>query len=697
VDSGPLSPTTVTEAAPDFLPAYLSNGVVGLRVRDVPLLNGVAVLNGLAAEHPVTQIECTPHAPYPLGGDLRVGAMRMSDHLPCVRFIDQHYDFSCGELTSRFAFAARDATATVEVLTFCSRTQPALVLQRVAVRVDRACELELSAKLDPRSVPGRWVRRYVELPGDDDPPVDGALRWETLGGLATCGLAYSTTADADAERSRATWDTEQPLVTNYCFDARRTTAYTMWHLTALVPSDAHHQPELHAIRLVARAARAGFDRLRRENRAEWDDLWRGRVRILGGDERWQGMVDAAFYYLNSSAHASSLSGTHIFGLAQWHDYHYFYGHVMWDIEAFALPVLLVTQPGAAAALLDYRSRSLPAARANAQMNGFRGAQFPWQSAPLRGEEAAPGGGSAAAHEHHVTPNVALAFAKFAHATGDRLFDREKAWPVLSGAAEWIESRVTSTERGFEINEAYGVAEREEVSDNAAYMNLTAKLALQEAVACAVRNQLPAGLAWAKIAAGLVVPIDDRTGVIQDHDDFDPSEEKGATPSALAAIFPAGFRAGEAVERATIEYYLGLADEYVGSPMLSALYPTWAAWIGDRRRAARFLEEGYAKFTSDRFMNVHEYRPDRFPEQTVSGPFVANLAGMLLNCYYGFPGIELSSEDPATWPRRPVVMPRGWDGIEVESLRVRGRRAHLIACHGDSSARLEFHDASPSTS
>ena len=672
MNDGPISPQPVTEAGPDFLPAYLSNGVIGLRVREIPLLSGVAVLNGLAGEHPVTQVECTPHVPYPLSGDLRVGGMRMSDHLSCVRFIEQRYDFACGELTSRFAFVARDATAEVEVVTFCSRTHPAVVLQQVAVRVDRACELEISAKVDPRSVPGRWKRRYVELPGDDDPPVDGALRWETLGGLATCGVAYSTSADKAGERTHATWDTEAPLVTSYRYDARRTTTYAMQHLTALVPSESHHQPDLQAIRLAARAADSGFDRLRRENRTEWEDLWRGRVVIHGADDRWQGMVDAAFYYLNASVHASSLSGTHIFGLAQWHDYHYFYGHVMWDVEAFALPVLLVTQPRAAAAVLDYRSRSLPAARQNAQMNGLGGVQFPWQAAPSRGEEAAPGGGSAAAHEHHVSPNVALAFAKYVHATGDTSFDRDMAWPVLAGVAEWIESRATRTARGFEILEAYGIAEREEVSDNSAYVNITAKLALQEAVACAARNQFTAADSWAKIAAGLVIPMDDKTGVIQDHDGFDPGEEKGATPAALAAFFPAGFHVGEAVERATIEFYLERADEYLGSPMLSALYPTWAARIGDRRRAARFLEEGYAKFTSDRFMNVHEYRPDRFPEQTVSGPFIANLSAMLLNCYYGLPGIELSSDDPAAWAQRPIVLPKGWDSIEVESLWIRGR-------------------------
>jgi hypothetical protein len=188
----------------------------------------------------------------------------------------------------------------------------------------------------------------------------------------------------------------------------------------------------------------------------------------------------------------------------------------------------------------------------------------------------------------------------------------------------------------------------------------------------------------------VIPVDADTGIIHDHDGYRPDEEKGATPAALAAFFPAGYRADATIERHTTDFYLGLADDYLGSPMLSALYPTWASRIGDRERAARFLEEGYAKFTSDRFMNIHEYRSDKFPEQPVSGPFLANLAGALLNCYYGLPGLEPDSDDPTTWTRRTVVIPAGWDGIEVESLWIRGRRARLCAYHGQATAQLEYH-------
>ena len=61
----------------DHLPAYVSNGVIGLRVPGVPLRPGLAMLNGLAALHPVLGIEYSPESPYPLAGDLAVGGVRL--------------------------------------------------------------------------------------------------------------------------------------------------------------------------------------------------------------------------------------------------------------------------------------------------------------------------------------------------------------------------------------------------------------------------------------------------------------------------------------------------------------------------------------------------------------------------------------------------------------------------------------------
>ena len=132
----------------------------------------------------------------------------------------------------------------------------------------------------------------------------------------------------------------------------------------------------------------------------------------------------------------------------------------------------------------------------------------------------------------------------------------------------------------------------------------------------------------------------------------------------------------------------MADGYLGSPMLSALYGVWAARLGDRAQSARLFEEGYAAFVSDRFLNTHEYREDRFPEQPVAGPFFANLGGFLLGCLYGLPGLRIGPGTPESWCERPVVMPEGWDGIAVERIWVRGQPAALVARHGDARATID---------
>ena len=149
-------------------------------------------------------------------------------------------------------------------------------------------------------------------------------------------------------------------------------------------------------------------------------------------------------------HPSAPASTSIYGLATWRNYHYYYGHVMWDIESFCVPPLLATQPDAAETLLEFRLQTLRAARGNAKLHGRRGIQFPWESGPLHGEEASPGMGHASWHEDHVSLDIAMAFAQFAHATGDRPFLADGASRVLYGVADWIASRVTPHARRLRL-------------------------------------------------------------------------------------------------------------------------------------------------------------------------------------------------------------------------------------------------------
>ncbi|MBV9577646.1 MAG: hypothetical protein JO057_03545 [Chloroflexi bacterium] len=139
-------------------------------------------------------------------------------------------------------------------------------------------------------------------------------------------------------------------------------------------------------------------------------------------------------------------------------------------------------------------------------------------------------------EDHVSPDVALGFARYAHATADERFRRDGAWRVLQGVADWIVSRVTRTGRGYELKDVMGIAETQQPIDNNAYTTMISTVVLREAIACARQIGAPWPPIWQEVADHLVLPRGTNTCRLVSHDDFDPSEDKGATPDRSPAFF-----------------------------------------------------------------------------------------------------------------------------------------------------------------
>jgi trehalose/maltose hydrolase-like predicted phosphorylase len=683
----PINPPAARGPRNGDLPAYVGNGLIGLRVREQPLQPGMSIVSGFAGEHPERRVEAAAPAPYPLAGDIALNKVWLGDQPSAVSDLVQAYDFSAGELTSRFRYVAAGVVAEVEVVTFASRSAPSVVLQEITVRADQPCELALRAVVETAGVRGRAARRRTDTPGEPQPACDGSLLWEAEGGLSTCGFALATElVGGEAARSVQSWDASGPLRTEYRLRARSDRPVRLRQLVAILPSVLHDRPDEEAVRRVARAQASGFETLRRRNREAWSEIWKGRIVVHGALREHQAMIDAAVFYLNCSTHKASPSATSIFGLATWHDYNYYFGHVMWDVDAFCVPPLLFFQPDAARAILDFRTRGLGAARSIARLSGRDGVQFPWEAAPLSGQEASPGGGDGAAHEDHGSLHTARAFGLYADVTGDEAFLREDAWPVLSGVADWIVSRATRTGRGLEILRATGPAEVPDPPDNDAFTVMAAIQVLRRATRAAEQTGKAAPPEWATAAEDLYLPIRS-DGVIAAHDGFRVSEPKGATPSPLAGLFPYDHPASERERRNTLDFYLKHWGEYVGAPMFPALYTTWAAMAGDRDLSLKLFEEGYAAYDQGRFHQCLEYRPDHPDSQVKAGPFFANLGGMLMGLMLGLTGIVVDDDDPQTWPRRRVVLPSGWTAIEIERVWVRGRPMRLLASHGAERADL----------
>jgi hypothetical protein len=703
--STPISPPRLTEPTPDRLLAYLGNGFLGLRVGRIPWFDGLAIVNGFWGRHPKDGIPAFALAPYPLGGDLRIGDTWASERQGAVRFVAQALDFATGELTSRFVVAIGRVHADVEVRTFVSRTDPALALQEVAVTCDRDASLAIRATASTFDLPGRWLG-HGAIPRGQPETADAWLLWEGMGGASRCGLAMasrpvpgddaaaadgsggtSATTTSRDRRSRVDSDEDRGrLSVTTPVEARAGRRVRVRTLVGLVPDRAHPRPERQAGRLVARGLGRGWDELAAANGRAWTELWRGRP-LLDAPDEWQRWSDASFFYLHSSVSRSSLASTGVFGLAYAPDYHYYRGHVMWDIESLAFPPLVLTDPEAAAAILDFRHRTADAAHALAAVHGYAGLMYPWEADFDIGAEAVPRWSKT--DKDHVSLDVGLAFLLYAQIAGDRLHAREVGLPIVRGVADWLRSRLERTSRGFEIRSVRGPAEAFDPIDNNAWVNAAAITFLRRAAAFVRWLGEEPPPAWEAIAAQIVIPVDPRSGAIRNHDDHRVDEPLGETPEAAAAFFPLGYRDRPEVEAATLRHALRhQVDRYVGTPMFSSLLGVFAAWQGRRRRATELFERGYSAFFDDPFLAPDEYpaADERFPQ---ASPMMANLGAFLGSLLYGLPGILPSFDEPSTWPERRIVLPAGWRSIEVERLWVRGRPAHLVAKHGADAARLEL--------
>ena len=151
----PISPSPVTDYRPEFLPAYVANGVVGLRVPRIPQIDGLASSTAFAGIDGASGAEGFARAPYPRAGDLEVDRVSLKTAPERAQLREQSYDFGRGELRTVFDFDVGDVRAELEVLTFCSRTMPMLVLQEVRVSVSTRVRFSsLTAGVDTKGIPG---------------------------------------------------------------------------------------------------------------------------------------------------------------------------------------------------------------------------------------------------------------------------------------------------------------------------------------------------------------------------------------------------------------------------------------------------------------------------------------------------------------------------------------------------------------
>lgn len=167
------------------------------------------------------------------------------------------------------------------------------------------------------------------------------------------------------------------------------------------------------------------------------------------------------------------------------------GHVFWDTEIFMFPFFLYTLPEYAKKLLLYRYNTLDGARRNAQLNGYRGAQFPWESAD-DGSEVTPKWGEdylgnpvriwTGDEEFHIGSDIAVAIVHYYMATDDAQFMYDYGVEMLLETGRFWATRVEYNDEKdrYEINKVIGPDEFHEHVNNNVYTNYLARWNLLKA-------------------------------------------------------------------------------------------------------------------------------------------------------------------------------------------------------------------------
>ena len=169
----------------------------------------------------------------------------------------------------------------------------------------------------------------------------------------------------------------------------------------------------------------GFDAALGRHELAWEQLWRRCDIEIEGLVRPEVILRLHIFHLLQTVCRNSIDldvGIPARGL---HGEAY-RGHIFWD-EMFVLPFLSLRLPEVARAMLVYRWRRLPQARAAARAIGHRGAMFPWQSGSTGAEESQtlhlnPKSGhwlpDNSALQRHIGLAVAYNTWRYYEATGD---------------------------------------------------------------------------------------------------------------------------------------------------------------------------------------------------------------------------------------------------------------------------------------
>jgi trehalose/maltose hydrolase-like predicted phosphorylase len=467
---------------------------------------------------------------------------------------------------------------------------------------------------------------------------------------------------------------------------------------AVYRADPERVPEpASALDDLATATAAGFDTLLSEHRHAWGERWRDADIVIEGDDELQTATRYALFHLMASVTDEGEAAVGARGLTGTS----YRGHVFWDADTFTLPFLAATHPASARAMLEYRIRRLPMARAHAAANGRDGARFPWESART-GEDVTPTSArDRAGHivpirtgqlEEHIVAQVAWAASCYSDWTGDEEFINGPGREVLVDTARYWASRVRMEPEGGHIYGVIGPDEYHEPVDDNAFTNIIARWNLRAAADAVERtggaetDEVPR---WRAVADALVDGYDADTGIYEQFAGFFKLEpliiEEVAPKRPIAADLWLGasrVHGAQVLKQADVLMLHHLVPDAVEPDSLEAnlrYYEPRTAHgssLSPGVHASLFARTGDYGHALEALHIASRIDLDDLTDTTAGGLHLATMGSLWQAFAFGFGGLRPRDGRLVIDPR----LPHEWGALEL-TVRFRGSRVHVRIEHG----------------
>ena len=298
------------------------------------------------------------------------------------------------------------------------------------------------------------------------------------------------------------------------------------------------------------AVNVGYDELKNEHIAVWENVWKNSDVVIEGDDEAQLALRYSIYHLCSIApHNTDKCGIPARGLSG----QVYKGAAFWDTEMFMLPFFQFTDSAVARNLLKYRVNTIEGAKKKAKAFGHEGAFFAWESQET-GEDACtlfnvtdiftnrPLRTYFKDKQIHVSADIVFAMWDYCRTTGDYSILVDGGLDLMYECL-WFYYTYSSFKpykNRYELLDVVGPDEYHERVSNNAFTNVMVKHAADIFVQAVdvVKNNYPEclktfekDLSWAyDFAQKLYVPQPNEKGIIEQFDGYFGLED--VTPEVL---------------------------------------------------------------------------------------------------------------------------------------------------------------------